>query len=259
MAVLSSIESFLERLFEAPFGRLFRARMQPVALGKRIERAMDTNRSFTDDGILVPNHYEVHLHPSDYAGFESYRSALEDDLAHRVLARARRERYSLVARPRVKLVSDPATPRGDIRVAANLVDEWGAAVRGARDEGPPQQYSETRVFRAPTPPVPDARPPAGPGASYLVVSTDGGRPVQFDLTGAVISIGRGSDNDLILDDPQVSRNHCQLKLQYGAYSLTDMGSTNGSYVNGQRVSEIALGPGDVIELGGTRIEFHVRR
>lgn len=261
MAVLSSIESFLERLFEAPFGRLFRARIEPVTLGKRIERAMDTNRSFTDDGVLVPNHYELHLNPADYAGFESYRSALEDDFAHRVLARARRERYTLVARPRVALVSDPATPKGDVRVAAKLVDDWGANMRGARAESAPEApapFSETRVFRSPAP-DPGPRVVNAPGGSYLVVSTDGGRPVQFDLSGAVISIGRGSENDLILDDPQVSRNHCQLKLQYGAYSLTDMGSTNGSYVNGQRVSEIALGPGDVIELGGTRIEFHVRR
>ena len=262
MAVLSAIESFLERLFEAPFGRLFRTRIEPVTLGKRIERAMDTNRSFTDDGVLVPNHFDLHLHPSDYAGFESYRSALEDDLAHRVLARARRERYTLVARPRVTQVADPATPKGDIRVAAKLVDDWGASLRGTRGDPAPAAeppFGETRVFRAPAPPEVEQRVVNAPGGSYLVVSTDGGHSVQFDLTGAVVSIGRGSDNDLILDDPQVSREHCQLKLQYGAYSLTDMGSTNGSYVNGQRVSEIALGPGDVIELGGTRIEFHVRR
>ena len=260
MAVLSSIESFLERLFEAPFGRLFRARIQPVALAKRIERAMDTNRSFTDDGVLVPNQFELHLHPADYEGFASYRSALEGDLEHRVLARARRERYTLVARPRVSLVSDQATSRGDIRVAASLVDDRRASSGAAplADE-PEPTYSETRVFRSPAPPPPGPRPVNAPGGSYLVVSTDEGRPVQFDLTGAVISIGRGSDNDLILDDPQVSRNHCQLKMQYGAWSLIDTGSTNGSYVNGQRVSEIALGPGDVIELGGTRIEFHVRR
>ena len=257
VALLSSVESFLERLFEAPIGRLFRTKMEPVALAKRIERAMDTNRTFTDDGVLVPNHYELHLNPTDYAGFESYRSALEDDLAHRVLARARRERYTLVARPRVTLVSDTATPRGDIRVAATLVDDWGGRLRGMPpDEGGGQGYSETRVFRAPA--APEPRAVNAPGGCYLVVSTDLGHPVQFDLTGPLISIGRGSDNDLILDDPQVSRHHCQLKLQYGAYSLTDMGSTNGSYVNGQRVSEVALGPGDVIELGGTRIEFHVR-
>jgi pSer/pThr/pTyr-binding forkhead associated (FHA) protein len=56
----------------------------------------------------------------------------------------------------------------------------------------------------------------------------------------------------------VSRHHCQLKLQHGAYSFADLGSRNGSWVNGQRVTEIALGPGDLIRIGSTEIEFQVR-
>ena len=66
----------------------------------------------------------------------------------------------------------------------------------------------------------------------------------------LIGIGRASDNDVILDDPLVSRHHCQLKLQHGAYGFADLGSRNGSFVNGQPVTEIALGPGDVIRVGG---------
>ena len=230
--------------------------MQPIALAKRIERAMDTNRSFTNDGVLVPNQYELHLHPADYAVFESYRAALEDDLAHEVLGRARRERYTLVARPRVAIIRDEGTRRGDIRVAANLVDDRGESVRSP---SPRATSSDTRVFAAPTPPpaAPPARPPAPP-RTYLIVHRDAGPPMRFDLGGPLISIGRGAENDLILDDVQVSRHHAQLKLHQGAYSLTDMGSTNGSYVNGQRITEIALGPGDIIEVGGTRMEFQVR-
>src|SRR5439155_18326648 len=82
---------FLGRLFEAPAGRLG-ASLQPVSLAKRIERAMDTNKSFGDVGVIVPNQYVLHLHPTDFASFESYRAALEDDLAHGVLTRARHER-----------------------------------------------------------------------------------------------------------------------------------------------------------------------
>ncbi|MFN2483861.1 MAG: FhaA domain-containing protein [Candidatus Limnocylindria bacterium] len=254
MAIVSAIESFLERLFEAPIGRLFGARMQPIALAKRIERLMDTNRTFTNDGILVPNAYQLSLNPADYAVFESYRSVLEDDLAREVLGRARRERYTLVGRPRVHIVSDDATRRGEIRISATLVDDRAVSQRS--DDGQPLS-SDTRVFAAPSPP-----PPPQPGLAaprpYLIVHREAAPPLRFDLGGPLISIGRGAENDLILDDAQVSRHHCQLKLQQGAYSLTDMGSTNGSYVNGQRISEIALGPGDIIELGGTRIEFQVR-
>jgi hypothetical protein len=250
MGIVSRVESFLERIFEAPAGRLG-ARIQPVSLAKRIERAMDTTKTFSDVGVIVPNQYHLHLNPADFASFESYRGSLEDDLAHGVIARARRERYTLVARPRVRIIADGGTRRGEVRVAANVVDEGGAQLREA--ERMPTN-SDTMVFRRPA----DAATPESARRAYLMVSTRGGRPVQFDLGGALISVGRASDNDVIVDDPMVSRHHCQLKLQHGAYSFADLGSRNGSRVNGQPVSEIALGPGDRIEIGDTEIEFQVR-
>jgi hypothetical protein len=253
MAILSRIEAFLERLFQAPAGR-FGARLQPVTLAKRIERAMDTNKSFSNDGVLVPNHYDLHLSPADYATFDSYRGSLEDDLAHGVLSRARHERYTLVARPRVRLLSDQGIPRGDLRVAAAMIDDHGSRVR--RDESLPS--SDTMVFARPEQSASDQSRPDSAVRAYLLVSTAGRPPIQFDLGDAVISIGRSNDNDVIVDDGEVSRHHCQLKLQHGAYSLADLGSRNGSFVNGQPVSEIALGPGDVIRIGSTLIEFQVR-
>ena len=254
MGILSRVESFLERFLEAPAGRLG-ATIQPVSLAKRIERAMDTNKIYRDGGVIVPNRFELHLHPRDFAAFASYRGALEDDLAHGVMARARHERYTLVARPQVRLVADESTRRGEIRVASRVVDDRG---RGTRDAEPRQQpapaSSDTMVFNRPSGDV----PPESARRAYLLVSTRGSRPVQFDLGGPVIGIGRASDNDVILDDPMVSRHHCQLKLQHGAYSFTDLGSRNGSLVNGQAVTQIALGPGDVIRIGDTEVEFQVR-
>jgi hypothetical protein len=250
VGILARLEAFFERLFEAPAGRLG-ASLQPVSLAKRIERAMDTSKSFRADGVIVPNRYDLHLNPTDYAAFESYRGSLEDDLAHGVLARARHERYSLVARPRVHIVADPVVPKGDIRVAANVVDDSGDRVR----EDQPLAATDTMVFpRAGH----DVAAPDSAMRAYLLVRTDGAPPVQFDLGGALISVGRASDNDVIVDDPLVSRHHCQLKLQHGAYSFADLGSRNGSSVNGQPVSEIALGPGDMIRIGSTDIEFQVR-
>jgi hypothetical protein len=212
---------------------------------------MDTNKTYGDVGVIVPNFYDLHLHPSDYAAFASYASSLEDDLAHGVLARARHERYTLVARPRVRIISDDSTRRGEIRVAANVVDERGDRLR---DAGPIPASSDTMVFERPT----GADAPDSARRAYLLVSTRGSRPVQFDLGGPLIGVGRASDNDVIVDDPMVSRHHCQLKLQHGAYSFADLGSRNGSTVNGQPVSEIALGPGDIIRIGDTEIEFQVR-
>ncbi len=250
MGIFSRVEAFLQRLFEAPAGRLG-ARIQPVTLAKRIERAMDTNKSFRDQGILVPNHYDLHLNPGDSQAFDSYRSSLEDDLAHGALAHARRERYTLVARPRVRLVADGGVPRGDVRVAANVVDERGDRLK---EDRPMPASSDTMIFQRT---AQDAAPESARRA-YLLVSTDGQPAVQFDLGGPLIGVGRASDNDVIVDDPLVSRHHCQLKLQHGAYGFADLGSRNGSFVNGQQVSEIALGPGDVIRIGSTDIEFQVR-
>ncbi len=248
MGILSNVEAFLERLFESPAGRLG-ARLQPVSLAKKLERAMDTNKSFRDEGVIVPNEYLVHLSPVDFARFASYRGSLEDDLGHELMARARREHYTLVARPRVSIVSDDGVPRGDVRVAANVVDDSGERLR----QHEAFASTDTRVFTRPESPAPESALRA-----YLLVSTDGSAPVQFDLGDALISVGRASDNDVIVDDPMVSRHHCQLKLQHGAYSFADLGSRNGSFVNGQPVTEVALGPGDRIRIGETEIEFQVR-
>ncbi|TMB83215.1 MAG: DUF2662 domain-containing protein [Chloroflexi bacterium] len=248
VGILQRVEGFLEHLFEAPAGRLG-ASLQPVSLAKRIERAMDTNKSFGDVGVIVPNQYVLHLNPTDFASFESYRAALEDDLAHGVLTRARHERYTLVARPRVHLNADRGIRRGDIRIAARVVDEAGE--RRHREPSAPVT-SDTVVLSTREDAAPDSARRA-----YLLVATQGQDPVQFDLGGPLITIGRASDNDVIVDDPMVSRHHCQLKLQHGAYGFVDLGSRNGSMVNGQPVQEVALGPGDVIQVGSTTIEFGI--
>ena len=112
--------------------------------------------------------------------------------------------------------SPTAVPRGDVRVAANVVDVAGP--RPEADAPPPT--SDTMVFARRR----RRRAPDSASRAFLLVHTDGAPPVRFDLGGALISIGRASDNDVIVDDPEVSRHHCQLKLQHGAYSLADLGS-----------------------------------
>jgi len=244
------LEDFLERLVEAPAGRLGAAPPQPVTLAKRIERAMDTNKRFSEGGVIVPNRYALHLNPADYAPFDAYHGSLEDDLAHDVLTRARRLGYRLVARPRVVLRPDPMVPRGEVRVAAAVADEESATPAAATPDP-----TNTSVLARPGHAVPD---PDSASRAFLVVQTDGAAPARFDLGGALIAIGRAADNDVILDDPQVSRHHCQLKLQHGAYGFVDLQSRNGSTVNGRPVEEIALADGDRIRIGSTSIEFRLR-
>lgn len=247
MGIFRRLEDFLERVVEAPAGRMGAA-PQPVTLAKRIARAMDTNKRFGEDGVIVPNRYVVHLSPTDYASFESYHGSLEDDLAHEVLTRSRREGYRLMARPRVILQADGLVPRGDVRVAAAVADDAAAPIVER------QMADQTSVLARPGHAVPD---PNAASRAYLVVQTDGGTAARFDLGGALIAIGRATDNDVILDDPQVSRHHCQLKVQHGAYGFVDLQSRNGSTVNGQPVEEIALADGDRIRIGNTNVEFRL--
>ena len=248
VGIFRRLEGFLERVVEAPAGRMGAA-PQPVTLAKRIARAMDTNKRFGEDGVIVPNRYVLHLSPTDYASFESYHGSLEDDLAHDVLTRARKEGYRLMARPRVILRSDSLVPRGEVRVAAAVADDEAAPIE-ARPEA-----DATAVLARPGHAVPE---PNTASRAYLVVQTDGGPAARFDLGGALIAVGRAADNDVILDDAQVSRHHCQLKLQHGAYGFVDLQSRNGSTVNGQPVEEIALADGDRIRVGNTSIEFRLR-
>ncbi|HWO49609.1 MAG TPA: DUF3662 domain-containing protein, partial [Solirubrobacterales bacterium] len=122
MPPLTAIERFFERLFERPSARLFRARLQPVQLQRRIERAMEAERLAAADRTLVPNRFVVHLDPDDLAAFGDMTSSLASELADGALLFARSRHYTLVDRPRVELVADPAVERSDIVVVARFAD-----------------------------------------------------------------------------------------------------------------------------------------
>ena len=132
MPPLTAIERFFERLFERPSARLFRARIQPVQLQRRIERAMEGERLTTSDRTLVPNRFVVHLHPTDLAEFGDMTGTLASELADGALSFARAHRYTVVDRPRVDLLADPTIERTDIRVDARFAE----AIAGRSGHGP---------------------------------------------------------------------------------------------------------------------------
>ncbi len=122
MPPLTAIERFFERLFERPPARLFRTRLQPIQIQHRIERAMEGERLTTTDRTLVPNRFVVHLHPTDMAEFGDMTGTLASELADGALAFARSHHYTVVDRPRVDLLADPAIERADIRVDARFAE-----------------------------------------------------------------------------------------------------------------------------------------
>ena len=256
MPPFAAIERFFERLFERPSARLFRARLQPVQLQRRIERAMESERLATADRTLVPNRFVVHLNPDDLDGFGDMTASLASELADGALVFARSRRYTLVDRPRVTLFADSTVERSDIRVTARFADPiaGGAASADPLSDTAPDVspsvavHGDTMVFTVPR--------PTAPAAGLRVIDRDGTERVhEFD--GSALTIGRAADNDLVLPDSRVSRHHARIAGRRGTLVYADLGSTNGSRVNGVQVGELVLGAGDRIELGDTVIVVEV--
>jgi hypothetical protein len=215
----------------------------------------------------VPNHYEVALNPGDFAEFEPFRHSLEHNMAEFISDLATERGYSLVSRPRVLLRSGQDVPKRGIEVEAKLTDEPAASALASGAPtvrtGQPGEPGEPVIDRTHAMPALNRqRPHAGqaprtaapPPAFLQPVSGDmAGR--DFALSKTLISIGRGLDNDLVIDDPRVSRHHAQITFRHSHYLLRDQRSTNGSFVNGQPVETVVLATGDRVSIGGFELIF----
>ena len=257
MPPLTAVERFFERLFERPTARLFRTRLQPIQIQHRIERAMENERLTTTDRTLAPNRFVVHLHPDDLADFGDMTGTLAAELADSALSFARAHHYTVADRPRVDLVADPAIQRADIRVVARFADALGSrAVPGTAEPAAERiapapsdiEPSDTRVFEVPRPAVPRA---------VLQVTDPDGQARRIVVEAANLTIGRPTHNDLVARDSRVSRHHGRITGRRGTLVYVDLGSTNGSRVNGVPVTEVVLGAGDRLEIGDTALVVEV--
>jgi hypothetical protein len=232
---MSRVERFFERLVERPSARLFRTRLQPVQILRRIERAMESERGAEGRRGLVPDQFVVHIHPDDLAGLTPPEQ-VAGELASGVLTFARSHGYALRDRPRVTLEPDVRLRPGEVEVDASLTPVPAAP---AGDQPPD---AGTRVFEVPVVRAPDV----------VIEVREPNQPARtVPASGAAIRIGRAPDCELVLRDSRVSRRHARLAARGGVLVLTDLGSTNGTRVNGHRVSEVVLGAGDRILLGET--------
>jgi FOG: FHA domain len=252
MPPLSAVERFFERLLERPSARLFRTRLQPVQLQRRIERAMEAERLAATDRTLVPNRFLVRLNPEDLAGFGEMQGSLATELADGALIFARAHHYTLVDRPRVDLLADPSVERSDIAVDARFADPIAGRRPGGDEpldgESPDEDPMSTRVFTVPRPVAPAAR---------LIVNGPGNHDRVVSIPGGTLRVGRAPDNDLVLGDGRVSRHHGRIAGRQGTLVYTDLGSTNGSRVNGEPVIEVVLRTGDRILVGDTTLEVRL--
>ena len=243
---MDRIERLASQVLEGWTARLFRTRLQPVQIAKRLIRAMESHQTISLAKTFVPNSYVVSLSPADHAQFEPYRRSLERDLAEAVLGAARERSFTLLSFPTVELERADDVARGDGRVSCALVDASG-------DEGPPAAPALGRVAAGHTMVLDrDAvfrDRPRAPKA-FLEVPAERRRVA---LAGEPLTIGRDVDNDVVLDDRRVSRRHAEIRLRLGRYTLYDLQSTNGTFVNARRVAEVALADGDRIVIGGSEL------
>jgi hypothetical protein len=245
MRSLARVERFFERLVERPTARVFGARIQPVQILRRIERAMEAGRRREGGADIAPDRFIVRLEPGDLRALGRL-DAVAEELASGALAFARGHRLTLLERPAVSLHAADDVQRGDVDVAAAISAPRTASVRG--DVGGPGNLdgvggpTATRVFEAPIVHAP---------AAHLRILEPGRGSRTMPLEGKPITIGRGSDAGIVLGDAHVSRHHARLDPKGGLLVLSDLESKNGTRVNGHRVREVVLGAGDRIEIGQT--------
>ena len=251
MAVLRTIESKIEGLFEGVFGRAFRTHVQPIELARKLVKEMDDHRNVSVSRVYVPNEFTVYLSSDDRTQFAGYEEALVGELQEYLAEHARREKYALLDTPRVLVEVDDDLAVGEFGIATRVV-----AAEGSSEPAPPlplpaDEPSQTMIYKAAAPVVPDAPPPE-PQQEVVTLTVAG---QEHEITKASVVLGRSREADVRVSDVNVSRRHAELRQEGAGYWIVDLGSTNGLEVNGERVDRARVRDGDRITLGSTEVVF----
>jgi hypothetical protein len=214
---LSGFERRLERMVEGAFARAFRSGLRPVEIGRRMVREIDDNRSVDVRGrTIIPNHFSVQLSADDNERFTDFHDTLVRELCDAAREHARDEGYTFLGPVEVELVVDDRMHTGAFQIEGRMREGAG-----------------------------------GIGAGSLLLPT-GERVVLGEHT---VTIGRNPECTIVLADPNVSRQHAEVRPRGTGFVVIDLGSTNGSKVNGSKVSEHELVDGDELSFGSTKMRF----
>ena len=252
--VLRGIEQRLERVFEGVFGRAFRTNVQPVELARKLAKEMDEHPSTSVTRVYVPNEYTIYLSPGDREQFEGYENSLVSELEEYLSEHAARENYALLTPPRILFETDDDLGVGEFGIATRMA-QYG---RTGEEEAPEiPAPGATMVYKPRTQPTEAASPlDLGVEREVAVLQWDGGRSVLEKQRSV---LGRSRDVDVQLDDPNVSRRHAEIVQEGSTWWLVDLGSTNGTEVDGQRVRRVRLADGSRFTLGETTVTFSTER
>lgn len=252
MPVLRTLESKIAGLIEGTFNRAFRSEVRPVEIARKLAREMEEHKSSSLSRIYVPNEYRVFLSPRDRERFAGYETALADELAGYLLEHARRERFTLPGRPVIEFETDGRLGLGEFGIQTGVIEpaeREEELVPEAEQSGRTMIYSNAGRLSEPL----EERARSRAQTALLLLD---GRRLVVGAEGS--TLGRSRQCDVVLDDPNVSREHAEIRPRGGSWVLSDLGSTNGSRINGRPVerSEV-LRPGDEIELGSTVLRFEL--
>ena len=235
MGILRDFERRLETMFEGFFARaLPGGGVQPVELGKRMVREMEDRKTVSVANVYVPNEFTFYLSGKDVERLRPVENALGKELGAVARRAAASENWRLLGAPAIRLVEDTDVAPGTFRIESSVVE---GADEEAEAAGPHTQLIQMA--------------PEG-GASLVVV---GSKRRPYPLSKDALSIGRLDTCDIALSDAGVSRRHAEVRREGDEWVLVDLGSTNGTVVNGRTVRRHRLSPGDRIEVGETTIEF----
>jgi hypothetical protein len=253
MSMLRNLEAKLGGLVEGAFGRAFKSRVQPVELAQKLAKEMEDNQVVSVSRVYVPNHYRVFLSPDDREQFSSYEPALRKELSDYLLEHARAEGLALTSRPQIDLETDERLGLGEFGIQAQLLgdlEEEESEERGGPSQG---DFGHTMVYSPTAAPRVEPGPSTSGSRQALLVGQD----KRNVLSGSRVLLGRSRECDIMVNDPNVSRRHAELRFEGGRWTVVDLGSTNGIKVNGRRVDQRELSDGDKVTLGVTDLTFEL--
>jgi hypothetical protein len=250
MSVLRNLEDKIAGLVEGTFGRVFKSEVRPVELARKLAKEMEEHKTVSVSRTYVPNEYAIWLSPEDRARYEGVEHEVIDELGAYLLEHARREKLAMVSRPVIQFRTDDSLALGEFGIQARTVKLGADAAPEQADHGHTAVYSTAERKQAPL------REERAARAGRAVLVTEGKRHA-LPPAGAVI--GRSRECDIVLQDSNVSRRHAEIRPgQQGAWTIADLGSTNGVRVNGSSVSGAhPLSPGDHVTIGTVDAGFEV--
>lgn len=227
MGVLQRFERRLEELVNRPFAKAFKSEVEPVEIASALQRECDDRAAIVARGrTMVPNEFTVELGPSDHERLSVYSGPLSGELAAMVREHAQEQSYSFL---------------GPVEIGFEQADDLETGRFRIR----------SRVVAGATPANPVPTQQTGEATPWLEVGS-----TRFALSRPVTTLGRGSDVDLRIDDPGISRRHAEIRVSGDRAIVADLGSTNGVVVDGHQVQQAELRDGSQVVLGSTTVVFH---